>query len=342
MSEIRNEMYLQLHGYKPIKRARPKEGESKWYYLDPRGTDNISEMKTIDVSSQYVPNPKIIEIVKDDMKRHEEDYYIWRTEGDDKVRDAHAAREGHIYNWHIPPEGGHPGEDYNCRCWAEPYKPHEDEVKKGEIVELTGENGGILSDEELYDRMWENIKEFEKIEKYPYLDSKGFITIGAGANVNNLDDFLKLNLTVNGLPATIEEKIIAYERLRQLSKEKDDQGHYVNRNKRASAFEEITNVRISEREAYQIAKRHMLKDLAHLRKEFADFDGFPLPLKEVLLDIQYNVIGGINERSWPKLYKAIREKKVFGEDGIAVNVSRKDIGNKRNDWAKRTARSIRF
>ena len=134
MSEIRNEMYLQLHGYKPIKRARPKEGESKWYYLDPRGTDNVSEMKTIDVSGQYVPNPKIIEIVKDDMKRHEEDYYIWRTEGDDKVRDAHAAREGHIYNWHIPPVGGHPGEDYNCRCWAEPYKPHEDEVKKGEIV----------------------------------------------------------------------------------------------------------------------------------------------------------------------------------------------------------------
>ena len=140
MSEIRNEMYLQLHGYKPIKRARPKEGESKWYYLDPRGTDNVSEMKTIDVSSQYVPNPKIIEIVKDDMKRHEEDYYIWRTEGDDKVRDAHAAREGKVYNWNLPPVGGNPGEDYNCRCWAEPYKPHEDEVKKGEIVELTGEN----------------------------------------------------------------------------------------------------------------------------------------------------------------------------------------------------------
>ena len=51
------------------------------------------------------------------------------------MRDAHAAREGHIYNWNLPPDGGHPGEDYNCRCWAEPYKPNEDEVTDENIVQ---------------------------------------------------------------------------------------------------------------------------------------------------------------------------------------------------------------
>ncbi len=45
--------------------------------------------------------------------------YIWRTVQDDKVRGAHAAREGKTFSWTNPPNGGHPGEDYNCRCWAE-------------------------------------------------------------------------------------------------------------------------------------------------------------------------------------------------------------------------------
>ncbi len=45
--------------------------------------------------------------------------YIWRTVQDDKVRGSHAAREGKTFLWTNPPEGGHPGEDYNCRCWAE-------------------------------------------------------------------------------------------------------------------------------------------------------------------------------------------------------------------------------
>ena len=45
--------------------------------------------------------------------------YVWRSVHDVRVRDAHAAREGQIFTWGNPPEGGHPGEDYNCRCWAE-------------------------------------------------------------------------------------------------------------------------------------------------------------------------------------------------------------------------------
>lgn len=51
--------------------------------------------------------------------------YIWRTQKDGKVRRAHAAREGKKFYWSNPPEGGHPGEDFGCRCWAENIKqPH--------------------------------------------------------------------------------------------------------------------------------------------------------------------------------------------------------------------------
>jgi hypothetical protein len=52
---------------------------------------------------------------------HTTTHYIWRTAGDDKVRPSHAANEGERFAWDNPPDTGHPGEDINCRCVAEPY-----------------------------------------------------------------------------------------------------------------------------------------------------------------------------------------------------------------------------
>lgn len=48
-------------------------------------------------------------------------HYTWRTVGDGKVRHSHAGRDGRIFAWTEPPEGGHPGAAPNCRCQAEPY-----------------------------------------------------------------------------------------------------------------------------------------------------------------------------------------------------------------------------
>jgi septal ring factor EnvC (AmiA/AmiB activator) len=42
--------------------------------------------------------------------------YIWRTVGDNKVRDSHAVLEGTIRNHNDSPT---PAEEFNCRCWAE-------------------------------------------------------------------------------------------------------------------------------------------------------------------------------------------------------------------------------
>lgn len=40
---------------------------------------------------------------------------------DDKVRTSHQQNNGKIFTRDNPPHTGHPGEDYNCRCIAEPY-----------------------------------------------------------------------------------------------------------------------------------------------------------------------------------------------------------------------------
>jgi SPP1 gp7 family putative phage head morphogenesis protein len=50
--------------------------------------------------------------------------YVWRTMGDERVRDTHDDNDGETFAWDNPPvETGHPGEDYQCRCWAEPVLP---------------------------------------------------------------------------------------------------------------------------------------------------------------------------------------------------------------------------
>ena len=47
--------------------------------------------------------------------------YVWRTHADDRVRETHEASEGLIFRWDTPPyPTGHPGNDIQCRCVAQP------------------------------------------------------------------------------------------------------------------------------------------------------------------------------------------------------------------------------
>ena len=53
-------------------------------------------------------------------ERLQVDRYIWRSNDDSRVRAVHAEYDDHIFLWSAPPEGGRPGQDWNCRCTAEP------------------------------------------------------------------------------------------------------------------------------------------------------------------------------------------------------------------------------
>jgi SPP1 gp7 family putative phage head morphogenesis protein len=46
--------------------------------------------------------------------------YIWSTTKDNRVRKAHAAREGKTFSYADPPSDGNPGEPIRCRCTASP------------------------------------------------------------------------------------------------------------------------------------------------------------------------------------------------------------------------------
>lgn len=47
-------------------------------------------------------------------------HFYWRTVADERVRKTHAQHNGERYSFNEPPEGLLPGEDYLCRCNAEP------------------------------------------------------------------------------------------------------------------------------------------------------------------------------------------------------------------------------
>lgn len=46
--------------------------------------------------------------------------YTWNDSEDARVRPEHHLLNGTEHSWDDPPEPGHPGEDYQCRCWAAP------------------------------------------------------------------------------------------------------------------------------------------------------------------------------------------------------------------------------
>jgi SPP1 gp7 family putative phage head morphogenesis protein len=50
--------------------------------------------------------------------------FVWRTVGDERVRDSHDALDGEVFSYDDPPEvDGEvalPGEPVQCRCWADP------------------------------------------------------------------------------------------------------------------------------------------------------------------------------------------------------------------------------
>lgn len=51
--------------------------------------------------------------------------FVWRSQGDNRVRPAHKALDGHTFTYGAPPEEGLPGQPVNCRCWAETVIPDE-------------------------------------------------------------------------------------------------------------------------------------------------------------------------------------------------------------------------
>jgi SPP1 gp7 family putative phage head morphogenesis protein len=56
-------------------------------------------------------------IAKDQQRKAGITSFVWTTQGDSRVRDAHVALSGDVFPWDDPPSEGFPGEPIGCRCF---------------------------------------------------------------------------------------------------------------------------------------------------------------------------------------------------------------------------------
>ncbi len=69
------------------------------------------------VTGSAKPNDATVQTLNKQASKTPEGQYIWRTVEDEKVRTVHAELNRTVRDWNDDPD---PGEEFNCRCWAEP------------------------------------------------------------------------------------------------------------------------------------------------------------------------------------------------------------------------------
>lgn len=89
--------------------------------------------------SDYMRRGTPIVLTVKAAQEHASTHYIWRTQGDNKVRATHAANNGKVFAWGNVPPTGHPGEDHGCRCTAEPYQPRVSEHLTQTVTSIVDE-----------------------------------------------------------------------------------------------------------------------------------------------------------------------------------------------------------
>ncbi len=188
------------------------------------------------------------------------------------------------------PDAPDPGDDFNCRCWAEPAEP----------VILKG-----VSNDEL-------LRFFEESEgniEHMYLDTKGNVTIGIGMMLSNEEAAIELPFIIQSpsgqQTATAFEIRQAYRKIKLAPFGKNiREGAF-----RPSSKNQYDKIYITKEVGGQNLKRRLREDIKNLRRKFDNFDSFPVGVRQALLDIEFNIGGRKFAREkWPALFDAIQRK----------------------------------
>lgn len=71
------------------------------------------------------PGDETMEALNGALAKKPDGQYVWRSVGDSRVRPEHAALDGTLRDFSDSPD---PGDDFNCRCWAEPVPLYPDAI----------------------------------------------------------------------------------------------------------------------------------------------------------------------------------------------------------------------
>jgi peptidoglycan hydrolase-like protein with peptidoglycan-binding domain len=133
------------------------------------------------ITGSAKPDDDTIAALNRESQKTPEGIYIWRTVEDNKVRKGHAAFNRTIRRWDDSPD---PGEDFNCRCWAEAI-----DVKKIPIVNHSKERiESILNDTPAIFKI-----EVDKNvnDKAPWYEYTSLARIALAVNKNEINIYAK-------------------------------------------------------------------------------------------------------------------------------------------------------
>ena len=230
-----------------------------------------------------------------------------------------------VFNWHVPPEGGHPGEDYNCRCWAEPYEP-ERYTDKPVIVDVSGldmfkelqsemkpvdfntkgfpqyaandkanmasdaifrKNNSVLTEEKFRDIITFLRKDgIEGFANFPYLDSVGKDTVCTGHLITDKEQYsLPYYMANTGKPATKTEIKREFDKLHQYT---EYQKHAKGSDiLRHTFFENVTKLRLTDAQCDAIDREIIEKKWNELVEQFPNFTIMDWNLQRAIFDVHY-------------------------------------------------------
>ncbi len=172
-------------------------------------------------------------------------------------------------------------------------------------------------------KVFEAIVKEEGFYNHMYLDSaepKSLVTVGYGKMLSSADEATKYPFYIGNVSATDVQ-------IKQAWRIVYNSAHGRN-NSRASYFESLTTIRMTEEDAKAITLAHIQGNLDSAREAFSEFDNYPVPAQEAILDMAYNL--GISSTGISKFPSFNRHLKNKDFASAATESNRPQLRNSRN------------
>ena len=172
------------------------------------------------------------------------EFYVWSTRQDSRVREGHAERDDMIFRWDTPPEGGHPTEDFGCRCYALALGI------EGYWARVRPSNDEFVAD----------IEEGEGNVDHMYLDTRGIVTVGKGKMLPDAASASALPFRVRAtdVPASDEEIRAEYDLIA---------GMEASQTRGAGFYEQFTSLYLPQTVIDEIVQDHVRQDFEALLRQ---------------------------------------------------------------------------
>lgn len=194
------------------------------------------------------------------------EFYVWSTRQDSRVREGHAERDDMIFRWDTPPEGGHPTEDFGCRCYARALGI------EGYWARVQPSVDGFVAD----------IEEWEGNVDHMYLDTRGFVTVGKGKLLPDSASASALPFRVRATDALASDNDIRaeYDRIA---------GMEASQTRGAAFYEQFTSLNLPQADIDELVQNHVRQDFEALLRQYPGFGNLSLSAQIALWDMIYNL-----------------------------------------------------